>query len=117
MTASVQPGGPNRNTVEGGAPNPWSVLVLTSLPIFAVSLDTTVLYVAFRDLQRTFRSVSAAELSWVFNAYPIVFGALLVTAGGLADPAGGNGAFFGGRGAFPFGSALFRPPPPPPPLF
>ena len=106
MTASVQPGGPNRNTVEGGAPNPWSVLVLTSLPIFAVSLDTTVLYVAFRDLQRTFRSVSAVELSWVLNAYTIVFGALLVTAGRLADRVGRKRTFLWGAAIFTLASAL-----------
>ncbi len=85
--------------------SPWGVLALTSIPIFAVSLDTTVLYVAFPDLRRTFAGVSAADLSWVLNGYAVVFGALLVTAGRLADRVGRKLTFVWGAALFTAASA------------
>src|SRR5262245_28336223 len=87
-------------------PSPWVVLALTSVAVFAVSLDTTVLYVAFPDLRRSFVSASSAQLSWVLNAYTIVFGALLVTAGRFADRVGRKRTFLWGVGLFTTASAL-----------
>ena len=81
-------------------PSPWSALAVTTLAIFAVNLDTTVLYVAFPAIRHTFASVSAAELSWVLNAYTIVFGALLVPAGRLADRIGRRRVFQAGVAVF-----------------
>ena len=68
--------------------------------MLAVFLDTTVLFVAFPDIVATFDSVAPAQLSWVLNAYTIVFAALLVPAGKFADR-------LGHRRAFLFGSILF----------
>ena len=62
-----------------------STLVIASLATLATFLDTTILYVAFPDIGRTFDDTGAAELSWVLNAYTIVFAALLIPAGKLAD--------------------------------
>jgi MFS family permease len=56
--------------------------------VFAVSLDSTVLFVAFPSIRKTFADVSASQLSWVLNAYTIVFGSLLVPAGRFADKVG-----------------------------
>jgi EmrB/QacA subfamily drug resistance transporter len=56
--------------------------------------------VAFPDIVATFDSVAPAQLSWVLNAYTIVFAALLVPAGKFADRLGHKRAFL-------FGSALF----------
>ncbi|MEM8534318.1 MAG: DHA2 family efflux MFS transporter permease subunit [Chloroflexota bacterium] len=79
---------------------PWQVLGITSLAVFAASLDATILFVAFNDLTRTFNSVSAEQLSWVLNAYTLVYAALLIPAGRIAD-------IFGQRRLFMFGVALF----------
>lgn len=65
----------------------WRTLALTSIAVFVVSLDGTVLYVAFPSIRATFSGVSAAQLSWVLNAYTVVFGSLLVPAGRIADRA------------------------------
>ncbi len=81
-------------------PSPSSVLGVTSLAVFAASLDATILFVAFPDIQSTFSTVSAEQLSWVLNAYTIVYAALLVPAGRLAD-------IFGRRALFMAGVALF----------
>ncbi len=75
-------------------------LAVASLAVLAVFLDTTVLFVAFPDIVATFDSVAPAQLSWVLNAYTIVFAALLVPAGKFADRLGHKRAFL-------FGSALF----------
>ncbi|WP_437595106.1 MFS transporter [Sorangium sp. So ce1000] len=87
-------------------PRPWAVLGLTSIAVFVMSLDTTILYVAFEDLRRTFLGVSDAELSWVLNAYTIIVGAFLILAGRVADRVGRKRTFLGGLVVFIIGSAL-----------
>ncbi len=73
--------------------SPWVVLVATSLAVFAVFLDTTILFVAFPAIRADFSDVSASSLSWVLNAYTIVFAALLIPAGRLADRVGRRRTF------------------------
>lgn len=75
-------------------------LSIAALAAMATYLDTTILFVAFPDITRTFGDASASTLSWVLNGYTITFAALLVPAGKLADR-------FGHRRAFLSGSALF----------
>src|SRR5215212_8848785 len=48
-------------------------------------VDATIVNVAFPDLQADFSGTSLGALSWVLNAYNIVFAALLVAAGRFAD--------------------------------
>ena len=63
-------------------------LMIASLAVLATFLDTTILFVAFPDITATFSGTSASELSWVLNAYTIVFAAMLIPAGKLADRVG-----------------------------
>ena len=63
-------------------------LTIASLAVLATFLDTTILYVAFPDITATFSNTGASELSWVLNAYTIVFAAMLIPAGKLADRVG-----------------------------
>jgi EmrB/QacA subfamily drug resistance transporter len=84
----------------------WKILAITSFAVFASALDTTILYVAFPDIQKTFSDVSRADLSWAINAYTIVFAALLVPAGRIADRLGRRAVFFGGVVVFTVSSAL-----------
>src|SRR5438876_4181312 len=84
----------------------WRTLALTSVAVFVGSLDGTVLFVAFPAIRATFAHVSAAQLSWVLNAYIIVFGALLVPAGRIADRVGRKRVFLLGLGLFSAASAL-----------
>jgi EmrB/QacA subfamily drug resistance transporter len=83
----------------------WRTLALTSVAVF-VSLDGTVLFVAFPAIRATFAHVSAAQLSWVLNAYTILFGALLVPAGRIADRIGRKRTFVLGLALFSAASAL-----------
>lgn len=75
-------------------------LTIASLATLATFLDTTILFVAFPDIGRTFSDTDPATLSWVLNAYTIVFAALLIPAGKIADRVGH-------RRSFLVGSALF----------
>lgn len=78
----------------GGAPraevpaSPWPVFFVASIAVFLVSIDGTVLFAAFAALHRGFPQSTAADLSWVLNAYTVVYAALLVPAGRLSDALG-----------------------------
>src|SRR3954467_5810613 len=71
--------------------NPWVVLTSTSLAVFAVFLDTTIGFVSFPAISETFAAAGPSTVSWVLNAYTLVFAALLIPAGRLADRGGGRG--------------------------
>ena len=75
-------------------------LTIASLAVLATFLDTTILYVAFPDITATFSGTSASELSWVLNAYTIVFAAMLIPAGKLADRVGHRKVFLAGSTVF-----------------
>lgn len=81
-------------------------LLVSSLAVFAVFLDTTILFVAFPDITRSFPDVSATDLSWVLNGYTIVFGALLIPLGKFADRRGHKAMFLWGSVVFTIGSLL-----------
>lgn len=80
-------------------------LAISSLAVFAVFLDTSVLFVAFPDIIASFPDVGAAQLSWVLNAYTIVLAALLIPAGKLADRHGHRRMFLVGSAVFTLASA------------
>ena len=73
--------------------------------VFMVSLDLLIVNIAFPDIQKSFRGTSVGELSWILNAYAIVFGALLVPAGRWADRVGRKRVFLLGLGSFTLASA------------
>jgi MFS family permease len=75
-------------------------LTIASLATLATFLDTTILFVAFPDIGRTFSDTSTAELSWVLNAYTIGFAALLIPAGKVADRIGHRRSFLAGSVLF-----------------
>ena len=84
----------------------WQVLTLVSVATFVASLDLFIVNIAFPDIRADFGGASVGELSWVLNAYAIVFAALLVPAGRLSDRAGRRRGFLGGLTLFVLGSAL-----------
>jgi EmrB/QacA subfamily drug resistance transporter len=84
----------------------WKVLAVTSVAVFMSFLDVTIVNVAFPDIERDFAGASRADLSWVLNAYNIVFAALLVPAGRLADLLGRRRLFLAGVVGFLAASML-----------
>src|SRR4051795_8584692 len=84
----------------------WKVLIVTSVAVFMAFLDVTIVNVAFPSVRAAFPTAALPELSWVLNAYNIVFAALLVPAGRLADLLGRRRMFFWGLAVFVSASAL-----------
>ena len=84
----------------------WKVLLVVSVAVFMASLDLFIVNIAFPEIARDFGDADVAELSWVLNAYAIVFAALLVAFGRLADRLGRKRAFVAGLIVFLAGSAL-----------
>ena len=89
-----------------GSERRWRVLTVVSVATFMASLDLFIVNIAFPDISRAFPGTSVATMSWVLNAYAIVFAALLVPAGRMADRIGRKRAFVGGIVVFVIGSAL-----------
>jgi EmrB/QacA subfamily drug resistance transporter len=69
------------------------------------SLDVFIVNVAFDSIGADFPGTSLSELSWVLNAYAVVFAALLVPAGRIADRYGRRAGFAVGLGLFTVASA------------
>lgn len=87
------------------AASPWPVFWIASSAVFLVSLDSTLLFAAFSALRESFAGHSAAQLSWVLNAYTVVYAAMLIPAGGLADTHGRKRVFLLGGALFLLASA------------
>ena len=68
--------------------SPWPAFWIACSATFLVAIDSTMLFAAFDALRKSFAGTSAAELSWVLNAYTVVYAAMLIPAGGLADAHG-----------------------------
>jgi EmrB/QacA subfamily drug resistance transporter len=85
--------------------SPWPVFWVASVAAFLVSLDTTMLYAAFGALRAGFPDASAADMSWVLNAYTVIYAAMLIPAGGLADAHGRKRVFLFGVTIFIAASA------------
>jgi EmrB/QacA subfamily drug resistance transporter len=80
--------------------SPWRTFSVAVIAIFLVSIDATVLYAAFPALRRAFASIATPELSWVLNAYTVIYAALLAPAGRLADLYGRKRMFVVGVSVF-----------------
>jgi NTE family protein len=77
-----------------------AALAVTSLGAFVAFLDVTIVNIAFPDIRRSFPDADVASLSWVLNAYNVVFAAFLVPAGRLADRLGRRRAYVAGLAVF-----------------
>jgi NTE family protein len=76
------------------------VLAIASLGAAVAFVDATIVNIAFPNIARSFKGTSIQSLSWILNAYNIVFAAFLVAAGRVAD-------LLGRRRVFVFGLELF----------
>jgi EmrB/QacA subfamily drug resistance transporter len=81
------------------------VLPVLSVAAFMASLDLFIVNVAFDDIGADFRGSSLADLSWILNAYAILYAALLVPLGRLSDRFGQKAGFLAGLAVFTIGSA------------
>jgi EmrB/QacA subfamily drug resistance transporter len=84
----------------------WLVLAVVSTAVFMSSLDLFIVNIAFPDIRADFSGATLAELSWILNAYAIVFAALLVPFGRSADRLGRKRSFIAGLAVFTLASGL-----------
>jgi EmrB/QacA subfamily drug resistance transporter len=82
------------------APTSSAVLLIAAFGAFLAFLDSTIVNVAFPSIRASFPHSPTSTMSWVLNAYNIVFGAFLVASGRIAD-------LLGRRRMFASGIALF----------
>lgn len=109
MTALAAPARPHLEPPPEGqriTAHAWRVLAVSAAAVYVVFLDATIVNIAFPAISADFSDVTRSGLSWVLNAYAVVFGALLVTAGRLADDHGRKRVFLLGLAVFALGSAL-----------
>jgi EmrB/QacA subfamily drug resistance transporter len=82
-----------------------AVFAVVCAGVVCVNLDMFIVNVAIPSIGRSFGGANLANLSWVLNAYAIVFAALLVPAGRAADLIGRRAAFITGMIVFGLASA------------
>jgi EmrB/QacA subfamily drug resistance transporter len=82
------------------------VLAIASLGAAVAFVDATIVNIAFPNIERSFPGTAISSLSWVLNAYNIVFAAFLVAAGRVADLVGRRRMFVFGLELFTFASLL-----------
>lgn len=82
-----------------------AVVAVLSLAVFMSSLDLFIVNLAFPTITKSFRGTDIGSLSWVLNAYTIVFAAVLVPAGRFADRIGRRRLLIAGLAVFALGSA------------
>ena len=84
----------------------WQTLYITSVSMFLVAMDVTIISVALPGITRTFDETPKTTLAWVFTAYNITFAALLLLAGKLGDRWGRKRSFLWGLTLFAAASLL-----------
>jgi NTE family protein len=87
-------------------PAPMVVLAIASLGAAVAFVDATIVNIAFPSIELSFHGSSISTLSWVLNAYNIVFASFLVAAGRLADLLGRRRMFIAGLELFTVASLL-----------
>lgn len=93
------------STSQRAAGRPGLVLGVLSLAAFMASLDVFIVNVAFDAIGHDFKGASITDVSWVLNAYAILYAAFLVPAGRFADRYGRKGGFLLGLALFTVASA------------
>jgi EmrB/QacA subfamily drug resistance transporter len=88
-----------------GDASPALVLVIVCAGVVLASLDLFIVNVALPSIGRDLHTHSLAALSWVLNAYAIVYAALLVLFGRLAEGRRRDHAFLLGVALFTVASA------------
>src|SRR5919112_4049874 len=75
--------------------NKWLALALLAAAQFVVVLDASIVNVALPSIGADLK-FSQDDLSWVVNAYVLVFGGFLLLGGRMADLLGRRRVFMGG---------------------
>jgi EmrB/QacA subfamily drug resistance transporter len=83
-----------------------AVVAVLAIAVFMSSLDLFIVNLAFPSIGEEYAGAELGSLSWILNAYTIVFAAVLVPAGRWADRVGRRHALVAGLAVFTAGSLL-----------
>lgn len=98
---------PPPSSVDGAAhPRKWAALGVLGAVAFMAQLDLYVVNVALPAMGASYPGASLTDLSWVLNAYTVVFAALLIPAGRLADHYGRRRFLVAGTAVFTLASVI-----------
>ena len=101
-------GRPEPRTPEAGdriTRRQWLTLLVLSLGLAIVIIDSTIVNVAIPSIQREFNA-SFKQLEWVNSVYSLVFAAFIITWGRIGDQVGRKRIFIAGVSVFVAGSAV-----------
>src|SRR4051794_395978 len=82
------------------------IVAVLAIAVFMSSLDLFIVNLAFPSIAGEYPGTGLGSLSWVLNAYTIIFAAVLIPAGRWADQAGRRRALVAGLAVFTGGSLL-----------
>src|SRR6201995_3865446 len=85
--------------------SPLLVLVIVCAGVVLASLDLFIVNVALPDIARDLHERSLGDLSWILNAYAIVYASLLVLFGRLSESRRRENGFLLGVAVFTAASA------------
>jgi NTE family protein len=105
MATQTQPAAPASLRHARRVTPPRAVLAVAVLGTFMAFVDATIVNIAVPSIAHQF-SKPLSSISWVLNAYNIVFAAFLVGGGQLADLLGRRRVFSSTVAVFTLGSAL-----------
>ncbi len=104
--AEPSPPGDRRNPpAESLYARKWTIFAVTMVGLFMALIDVTIVNITIPTLQRKLHA-GVGTVSWVLNAYNIMFAVLLVSMGRLADQFGRKRFFLIGMSIFTVGSLL-----------
>lgn len=89
----------------GQGRSPWRTFALVAGAVVSASMNYSVTFVSFGEIQATFASGPAAT-SWVLNAFAITLIALLIPCGWISDRFGRRRSFLTGVSLLAVGSLL-----------
>ncbi|MGH2980165.1 MAG: MFS transporter [Solirubrobacterales bacterium] len=96
---------PDSPTPEYLHANKWRIWGVVMIGLFMALIDVTIVNISIPQLQRDL-GAPVDTVSWVLNAYNIVFAVLLVSMGRLADQFGRRRFFLIGMAIFTVGSLM-----------
>ncbi|MBD0863236.1 MFS transporter [Gordonia sp. zg691] len=105
---STQLGSPHRqprNSPGGADRRAWLGLTVLTLPVFLVSMDVSVLYLAIPSITDAL-APSAAQQLWILDIYGFLIAGLLITMGNVGDRVGRRRILLAGAALFGFASVL-----------
>ena len=107
-TGRPVPAAPREGDPEEGAGitrRQWLTLLVLSLGLAIVIIDSTIVNVAIPSIQREF-GASFKQLEWVNSVYSLIFAMFIITWGRIGDQVGRKRLFIAGVSVFVAGSAV-----------